>query len=344
MLFYNRYSILVILVWLFQYISRKKVLFLLLFSLFFSLNLSAEKLSKGIIPYKPLKDKGAIYGALKCKGSTNVGKLLNVWIPAFKKFYPDVKVNKDFRGSSEAILGLMEGNTTIGAMSRPISKYELNKFIKQKGYKPIEIKVALDAIAIYVYRLNPINTITLEKLDAIFSQNPKRTLLKPITNWKSINGKDAKINIYLFDKKSGSRAYFQKKVMLKEEYNQDNIVADNFVKNKELIEKIANDYNGIGFASVDIQDFRVKRLSLSKREHYPIYAPTDKNIKNGTYPLTRFFYIYLDVPPDMPIPPLIYEFCKFILSYNGQNIVLKNGGLPLSPKQIGIELSKIRSR
>ena len=132
--------------------------------------------------------------------------------------------------------------------------------------------------------------------------------------------------------------------MLKEAYNQENIVSDNFVNNGELINKIANDYNSIGFASVDIQDFRVKRLSISKRKHYPVFAPNDKNIKNGNYPLTRFFYIYLDVPPDMPIPPLIYEFCKFVLSYDGQNIVLKNGGLPLSPKQIGIELSKIRSR
>ena len=344
MLVYNRYFTIGKYSHFFKNMNRKKILFFLLVFLSVPLTLSAEKLSQGIVPYKAQKDKGSIYGILNCKGSTNVGRLLDVWIPAFKRIYPDVKSNMKFRGSSEAIVGLMEGNTTIGATSRPISKNELNKFIKQKGYAPIEIKVALDAIAIYVYRLNPLNTITLDKLDAIFSKNPKRTSLAPITNWKSINGKDEKIDIYLFDKKSGSRAYFQKKVMLKEEYNQENIVSDNFVNNEEIIEKIAKDYNGIGFASVDIQDFRVKRLAISKREHYPIYAPTDKNIKNGSYPLTRFFYIYLDVPPDMPIPPLIYEFCKFILSYDGQNIVLKNGGLPLSPKQIGIELSKIRSR
>lgn len=324
--------------------NNKKKLFFLLYCLSTPLTLSAEKLSQGIVPYMAQKDKGSIYGVLNCKGSTNVGKLLEQWIPAFQKIYPDVKFNMNFRGSSEAIIGLMEGNTTIGATSRPISNAELESFIGLKGYAPIEIKVALDAIALYVYRLNPLKTITLDKLDAIFSKNPQRSSLAPLTNWKSINGNDEKINIYLFDKNSGSRAYFQKKIMLKEAYNQDNIVSDNFVENEEIIDKIANDYNGIGFASVDIQDFRVKRLAISKREHYPIYAPNDKNIKNGSYPLTRFFYIYLDVPPDMPIPPLIYEFCKFILSYDGQNIVLKSGGLPLRPQQIGIELSKIRSK
>jgi phosphate transport system substrate-binding protein len=299
-------------------------------------------LCQGIINYQVKKNNTSVYGALNCKGSTNVEVYLKVWVPKFQKLYPSVSSTMEFKGSSDAIEGLLDGSATIGAMSRPIKKEELENFKTQKGYVPTEIKVSLDALAIYVNRLNSLETITLEELDAIFSTEQKRGYKESIENWEALNGNKEKIHIYLFDKNSGTRSYFKKQVMFKGAYNKNNIVNDEYTTTKQVVSQVAKDVNGICFGSVGIQNFKVKALSLAKRKNFPIYTPSDENIKKGEYPLSRFFYIYLDVPPDKPIPTLLYEFCKFILSYEGQNIVINNGGLSLSPKQIGIELSKMR--
>ena len=301
-----------------------------------------SKLCQGVVKYQVKKDPKSIYGALDAQGSTNVGTLLNIWIPKFKKLYPSVTSSRSFKGSSDAINGLMDDTATIGAMSRPIKETEKEAFKKLKGYVPTEIKVSLDALAIYVNRLNKIESITLEELDAIFSKDRKREYPNSIETWKTLNGKDKKINIYLFDKNSGTRSYFRHQVMLKGTYNPNNIVSDEYTLTSQVVDAVASDKDGICFGSVGAKNFKVKTLALSKRTNYPVYQPSDHDIKHGDYPLTRFFYIYLDVPPDKPIPPVLYEFCKFILSYEGQTIAVQAGGLSLSPKQIGKELSKMR--
>ena len=299
-------------------------------------------LCNGVINYQVKKNNNSVYGALNCKGSTNVGAFLKVWVPKFKNIYPQITTSMEFKGSSDAIKGLIDGTATIGAMSRPIKKKELENFIQLKGYVPTEIKVSLDALAIYVNRLNSLETITLEELDAVFSTEHKRGYKEKMETWEQLTQKKEKINIYLFDKNSGTRSYFKKQVMLKADYNSNLIVSEKYTTTDEVVERVAEDLNGICFGSVGVQNFKVKALSLAKRKNFPIYAPSDENIKHGNYPLSRFFYIYLDVPPDKPIPTLLYEFCKYILSYEGQTIVVSSGGLSLSPKQIGIELSKMR--
>lgn len=309
-----------------------------------TVSIAESKLCEGVVNYQVKNDKQSIYGALNCKGSTNVGAFLNIWIPEFQKLYPSVTSSLSFQGSSDAIKGLMDGSVSIGAMSRSIQEKEILAFQELKGYKPTEIKVSLDALAIYVNRLNKLDTITLEELDAIFSTQVKRGYEQNIETWEIFTGNTEKINIYLFDKNSGTRSYFKKRVLLKGDYNTQNIISEEFTTTKQIVQEVAKDVNGIGFGSVGIQNFKVKALSLAKRKNFPIYAPSDENIKHGEYPLSRFFYIYLDVPPDKPIPKLLYEFCKFILSYEGQTIAIRAGGLSLSPKQIGIELSKMRRK
>ena len=321
----------------------KKIGLICLVSIFTTIQCSAETdILKGVIRYKAKEDRSAVYGNLNCKGSTNVGSLLKAWIPKFQKIYPEVKSSFDFKGSGDGIKALMDDTANIGASSRPIKRKELKAFKKLKGYAPTEIKVSLDALVIYVNRLNKLEKITFEELDAIFSSDRKRAYPTTITTWKTLNGTDEKINIYLFDKNSGTRSYFRKKVMLKGTFNADNIVNETYTKTDEVVEAVANDRNGICFGSAGNTNFKVKRLSLAKKKQFPSYRASSKNIKSGEYPLTRFFYIYLDVPPHKPIPKLLYEFCKFILSYEGQGIVIKNQGLALSPQQIGIELSKMR--
>ena len=305
-------------------------------------SLANSKSLEGVIKYTPLKDRQSVYGLLNCKGSTNVENFLKIWVPQFQLIYPNVKSSFDFKGSGDGIDALMNDRANIGASSRPIKQKEIEAFKNLKGYAPTEIKVSLDALAIYVNRLNRLETITLEELDAIFSSDRKRGYPEAINSWVSLTDTTNKINIYLFDSNSGTRSYFRKQVMLKGDYNQKNIVSDKYTKTSEVVGEVAKDIDGICFGSVGVTNFKVKTLSLSKRKNYPTYYPSSKDIKNGNYPLTRFFYIYLDVPPDKPIPKLLYEFCKFVLSHKGQETVIREEGLSLSPKQIGIELAKMR--
>jgi phosphate transport system substrate-binding protein len=304
-----------------------------------------SKLSTGIIKYTPKKDKKSITGNLNCRGSTNVGTLLKVWVPEFKKFYPTIKTSMEFKGSSDGIRSLMDGTATVGATSRPIKQKEIDLFKTSKGYAPTEIKVSLDALGIYVNRHNKLKTITLEELDAIFSIERNLGYKEDIDRWQKLtqNSKDnKKINIYLFDKNSGTRSFFRHRVMKKGTYDESKIKSEEYTTTTQLLNALANDEDGIGFGSVGINNFKVKTLSVAKRANYPTHKPCTKEIKSGEYPLTRFFYIYLDVPPNQPIPKMFYEFCKFILSFEGQTIVIQAGGLSLSPQQIGTELSKMR--
>jgi len=310
-----------------------------------TISFAESKLSTGIINYKPKKDKKSIMGNLNCKGSTNVGSILKIWLPEFKKIYPSVKISMDFKGSSDGIKSLMNGTATVGAASRPIKQKEIDEFKASKGYAPTEIRVSLDALGIYVNSLNKLKTITLEELDAIFSVERKLGYKENIDTWKKLTQKDEddkKINVYLFDKNSGTRSFFKHRVMLKGTYDTNKIKNEEYTTTTQLLNALANDEHGIGFGSVGINNFKVKTLSVAKRANYPTYKPCTTEIKNGDYPLTRFFYIYLDVPPNQPIPKMFYEFCKFLLSYEGQTIVIQAGGLALSPQQIGTELSKIR--
>ncbi|HHH20032.1 MAG TPA: PstS family phosphate ABC transporter substrate-binding protein [Campylobacterales bacterium] len=297
---------------------------------------------QGIIPYTPQEEKSSVYGALSCRGSTNVGQFLKVWLSDFQKIYPHIQTHSDFTGSSRGLKALMHEEANIGATSRPIRNSEIQIFKEMRGYAPTEIKVSLDALAIYVNRLNKIESISLEELDAIFSRTRNRGYPHAITNWSMLGDSNGTINMYLFNKQSGTRYYFQHQVLWRGVYTRDNIVSDQYTTTQEIVDQVSQDKNGIGFGSAGINNFKVKPLAIAKRAHYPTYTPTAPSIRSGNYPLTRYFYLYLDVPPDKPIPTILYEFCKFVLSQDGQKVVLRNRGFPLSPQQIGTELAKLR--
>ncbi len=309
--------------------------------LLFTVSYADNKLSTGIISYTPVEDKDSVYGVLKCKGSTRVGRLLNVWVPSFVEMYPHIQSELSFTGTGHGISSLIDGSANIAASSRKIKDLEMETFYKAKGYPPTEMKVSLDALALYVNRLNPTPSITLEQLDAIFSST-RRQGLEAIVNWKQLGWEDKNITVHLFAKEAGARGFLQKHVLLGGEYTTQNVVNDKHLTALSVTDEIEKDKYSIGFGAIGIDNFKVKMLPIAKRERYPEYAPNTKNIKNEKYPLTRFLYIYMDVPPDKPIPKLLYEFCKFMLSKEGQTIVLKDGGVPLSPRLIGIELAKIQ--
>ena len=320
----------------------KQIMFISLLGVIFSTSVIAENSDlKGIIPYKHIANQKNIYGIIKCRGSTTVGSLLNIWVAKFQRFYPNIESSLIFKGSSDGFKALIDDTANIGVSSRPIKKSEIAKFRVVKGYVPTEIRVSLDALAIYVNRLNSLKHITFEELDAIFSEKRKRGYPKAIKNWKELTNKEGNLSIYMLNSDSGSRGYFRNIVLKKGKYT-DNIVSDEYTLLPEIVNQVANDINGITFGSIGTKNFKVKTVPIAKQKQFPYYRPTTKNIKMGKYPLTRFLYLYIDVPPDRPIPKFLYEFCKFVLSLDGQSILERENKIALSPKIIGIELSKLK--
>lgn len=296
------------------------------------------------ISYTPIKEKSLIHGMLAASGSIQAGKLLKIWLAGFQKIYPRVESRSSFKGSSSGIEALLDGRCNIAISSRPIRVKEIQSFRRLKGYAPTELKVSLGAIAIYVNKLNRLESITLQELDAIFSKERKRGYPKEIKSWQDLGvEKKSSIEIYRLNQNSGIREYFQKKVMLNGEYKELNASSE-FSTTEELTAHVAEHDNSITFGNIGIENLKVKSLKVAQKSLFPSYAPSIDNIVNGRYPLTRYYYLYFDISETRMLPPLLYEFTRYILSSDGQKSVYKIDGIALDPQTIGSQLSKLHNQ
>ncbi len=280
-----------------------------------------------------------IRGEILVRGSTRLEPVIRAWIKGFTKYYPDVGTDLNFSGSGSAPKGLIDGSANMGAMSRPMKQKEVKAFYDAKGYEPTEVRVALDGLAVYVNRKNPLNEITLQQLDAIYSIDRKCGGAKDISSWQDMAWEDGdEIDVYDFNPNAGAHGYFGKKALCNGTFKAD--LNNELSTSAEIVQAIANNPSAIGYAAIGAGGYETKMLAVSEAENYPFYKPSIENIQSGKYFLTRFLYIYVDKPPNEPMPPLLNEFFKFAFSVEGQKLVQNTGALALPPSIIGSELSK----
>ncbi len=318
--------------------NKKNTLLFLLFTMLQNSAFAANKNLEGIIDFVPSAEP-PVKGDLLIRGSTRLEPIISAWVKSFTTHYSTVNTDISFSGSGSAPKSLIDGSANIGAMSRPIKKKEIKAFYDAKGYEPTEVRVALDGLAVYVNRKNPLNEITLQQLDAIYSTDRKCGGEKDISNWEDMaweGGDD--IDIYDFNPDAGAHGYFGKKVLCKGTF-KPNLLNENSTS-PAIIQAVANSPSAIGYAAIGAGGYDTKMLAVSESTNYPFYKPTTENIQSGKYFLTRYLYIYIDKPPNEPMPLLLNEFFKFAFSKEGQKIVQNTGALALPPKIIGIELSK----
>src|SRR5512139_2369518 len=110
-----------------------------------------------------------VAGNLSSVGSDTLANLMTLWTEAFKREYPNVNIQVQAAGSSTAPPALTEGTANFGPMSRAMTDKEIQEFETRHGYKPTVFRVAMDALAVYVHKDNPIESLTLAQVDAIFS-------------------------------------------------------------------------------------------------------------------------------------------------------------------------------
>lgn len=282
-----------------------------------------------------------VSGNLDSIGSDTLNNLMTFWAESFRKKYPNVRIQVEGKGSSTAPPALIAGTSQLGPMSRKMKKVEEEKFEKKFGFKPTRVGVALDSLAVYVNKDNPIESMSLPEVDGIFSKTRKGGHQAIIT-WgqAGVQGSLAQtpISIYGRNSASGTYGYFKKKALFKGDYK-------NTVKEQpgsaSVVMGVTEDLSGIGYSGIGYRTSGVKVVSLAKKQGGTAYPPNYKNVLNGKYPLSRTLYIYVVKEPNKPLPILTREFLKFVLSKEGQKIVVKDGYLPLPAKVIEKQLGII---
>jgi phosphate transport system substrate-binding protein len=269
-----------------------------------------------------------ISGNLNSIGSDTLNNLMTFWAEGFKELYPNVNVQIEGKGSSTAPPALIEGTAQIGPMSRPMKEEEKDKFEKKYGYKPMEIRVAIDALAVYVHKDNPVESLTLKQVDGIFSTTRKQGGSN-ITSWGQAGlagdwaGKP--VSLYGRNSASGTYGYFKDHVMLKGDFKP---TVKEQPGSSAVVQGVGSDLGGIGYSGIGYKTSEVKALPIAGSDGKP-YDPSYENAVKGRYPVTRFLYLYVNKKPGEQLDPLVNEFMRFVLSKQGQEIVIKDGYYPL---------------
>jgi phosphate transport system substrate-binding protein len=270
-------------------------------------------------------------GHVSSVGSDTLSNLMTLWVEAFRREYPNVTFTVESKGSSTAPAALIDGTAQLGPMSREMKESEIQKFEEKFGYKPTKIAVAIDALALFVHKDNPVEKLSLPEIDAIFSTGRKGGYESDITSWSQLrlSGEWDGANITCYGRNSVSAAYgfFKEQALHKGDFKKT--VKDQ-PGSAAVVQAVSVDRNGIGYSGLGARTAGVRAVPVSGKADGTAFGPTAENCHSGDYPLSRYLYIYFNLPPGGELPPIVREFLRFIHSKQGQEIVEKDGFVPLS--------------
>lgn len=293
-------------------------------------------------PNLPTYEKASgVSGNLSSVGSDTLANLMTLWAEEFKRAYPNVNIQIQAAGSSTAPPALTEGTSNLGPMSRKMKDKEIESFEKKYGYKPTPIPVAIDALAVFAHKDNPIQGLSIAQVDAIFSSTRKCGHDQSIDKWGDLGltGSLADQSIQLFGRNSvsGTYGYFKSVALCKGDYKNS---VNEQPGSASVVQSVSTSINGIGYSGIGYKTASVRALPLS-REGTDYVAATPENATNGTYPLARFLYVYVNKKPGQELAPLEREFVKLVLSRVGQEVVVKDGYIPLPLKVVEKQMAEL---
>lgn len=286
---------------------------------------------------------GGISGNLSSVGSDTLNNLMTLWAEGFRREYPSVRIQIEGKGSSTAPPALISATAQLGPMSRKMKDKEIDEFEKRFGYPPTPVRVAIDALAIYVHKDNPIERLTLPQVDAIFSKT--RTCGQPsaITSWgqAGLTGSwlSRPISLYGRNSASGTYGYFKEVALCKGDY-LDSVKEQ--PGSASVVQGVTEDRYGMGYSGIGYRTSGVKAVALAEREGAAYGTTSPEDVYAGRYPLSRFLYLYVNKVPNQSLDPLVEQFLKFVLSRQGQEVVVKDGYLPVSGAIVAKEFAALR--
>ncbi|MDX5371881.1 MAG: phosphate ABC transporter substrate-binding protein PstS family protein [Pseudomonadaceae bacterium] len=302
---------------------------------FVAAGVSAASAVAAIDPALPTYEKtSGVSGNLSSVGSDSLANLMTLWAEEYKKMYPNVNIQIQAAGSSTAPPALTEGTANLGPMSRAMKDNELQAFEEKHGYKPVAVPVAIDALAVFVHKDNPIKSLDIAQVDAIFSSTRLCGGAKDITTWGDLGltGEWAAKPIQLFGRNSvsGTYGYFKEEALCKGDFKAN---VNEQPGSASVVQSISSTLNAIGYSGIGYKTSSVRAVPLSKKGGEAFEASED-NALAGKFPLARFFYVYVNKAPNKPLSPLEAEFVKLVLSKQGQEVVVKDGYIPLPSKVV----------
>jgi phosphate transport system substrate-binding protein len=278
-----------------------------------------------------------VSGNVNSIGSDTLNNLMTLWAEDFKKLYPNVNIQIQGAGSSTAPPALTEGTANFGPMSRPMKAEEIQAFEAKYGYKPTAVPVAIDVLAVYVNKDNPIKGLSLPQVDAIFSATRKCGGAKDITRWGEVGltgaWENRDLTVYSRNAVSGTYGYFKDEALCKGDYKANVLEQPG---SASVVQGVSESINGIGYSGIGYITSGVKA------DGQPFVTAEASHALDGTYPLSRVLFVYINKHPNRPLDSIQLEFLKMVLSKQGQDAVVRDGYIPLPATMVTKALAELQ--
>lgn len=253
-------------------------------------------------------------GKITVKGSDTLVVQAQKWAEIYMGKKPDTKIQVTGGGTGIGFAALQNNATDLCNASRKIRAQEIAECIKAFGKRPTEYKVALDGLSVYVHESNPLKELTVEQVRLIFTGK--------IKNWKEVGGPDARIVLYSRENSSGTYEFFKEHVLQGRDFAAS---AQTMPGTAAVLQSVAKDKNAIGYGGA-AYGAGAKHLAIKKDENSPAVEPKEETVVNGTYPIWRYLYIYVNPAIDRGE---ISAYLTWIRSEEGQKVVKDVGYFPL---------------
>lgn len=331
-------------------VSASKYLLVSLSVFYFCLHASAQTPNQSLetearvaLDITDYRSTPGVYGTITSVGSDTLAGLMAIWAQRFQEIYPHVNFQIQATGSATASQALTQGTAGIGPMSRVLSAQEIANFTNVHGYQPTALRVAIDAIAIYAEKNNPIEKLSLTQVDALFSATRLCGAKQALTLWQELGidkfGENRKVQLFGRNSASGTYDLFKQKALCNGDYLRS---VNEMPSSSSVVQSIASSVGGLGYAALGYKSNNVKTLVVSS-DGVEFYAPTPENLRAGNYPFTRYLYIIVNKPPSQALATLERTFLRFVLSKEGQSIVQENGYFAVSDRVINRQLLQLNA-
>jgi phosphate transport system substrate-binding protein len=300
----------------------------------------AVKVDPNLPVYTP---EATVSGNLNSVGSDTMNNLMTLWAEGFARFHPGVRIQVEGKGSSTAPPALIAGTAQIGPMSREMKDTEIDAVEAKYGFPPTQLATSIDVLAVYVNKDNPIASLSLPEVDAAFSKTRRGGFANNVTTWGQLGVKGewaAKpLSLYGRNSASGTYAFFKEHALYKGDY-KDTVKEQ--PGSASVVQGVTEDLYGIGYSGIGYQTSGVRALPVAAKLGAPAFEPNYENALSRKYPLSRALYVYVVRDPRKPMDSLTREFMRFVFSRQGQEIVIKDGYLPLTAEMVAQELAKLK--
>lgn len=275
-------------------------------------------------------------GAINCVGSNTMGSIVNQWFERYERFYPSVNVGIESDGSGTAPPAMIEGFAQFGPMTRLWSEGEIEQFDDRFGHAPTQLRVGTDAMGIFVNEDNPIEGLTLDQLEQVFSVRGADMTwgdLGLTGDWTNqpvtLYGRNASAGAFGFFKQAGLSGLDFKESLTE------------LPSSDAVVQNVALDKYSIGYSGVGYVEHGVKMIPLAFGDDSGMISPSFETADSGEYPLTRNLYLTVRFREGSKLNRRNTEFLKLVYSKQGQEIVIKDGFYPVSAKTAFEELKSV---